>query len=169
MDLNNFFEDLEAEFESQILALQNQQLPPSVLPSGPIKVDLVFKDSTHLSLIAVTLGEDFVAGINPENGSAMAINIYSISRIIFVSTPAQESLELRNSGRTFAEFIQIFAEKKSLVRLKNQNSTHESAARIGWVQGSSRNLVCFFDRSSRAAVFYPADSVRSIETVSVHN
>lgn len=169
MDLNDFFEDLEAEFDSQYSALQNQQLPPSVLPSGPIRVDLFCLDSMRHRLIAVTLGENFLAGIDVENGSAIVINIFSISHMNFVATSPQESLELKNSGKTFAEFVEIFAEKKSLVRLKFENSRVEAAAKIGWLRGSARNLICFFDRATETLIFYPMEAICSIETFAVHN
>jgi phosphotransferase system HPr-like phosphotransfer protein len=169
MDLNDFFEDLEAEFDSQYSALQNQQLSPSVLPSGPIRVDLLCRDSMHHRMIAVTLGENFLAGIDVENGSAIVINISSISRLIFTSTSKRESIEIKTSGKTFAEFVEIFAEKKSLVRLKSQNLHEDSAARIGWVRGSARNLICFIDRATDVEIFYPMESVRSIEAIDVHN
>ncbi len=169
MDLDNFFEDLEAEFDAQVAAQQKLAFPPKIWPTGPVRVDLICRDSSAHSLIAATIGEDFVAGIDVKNSLAIGINFLEISSLNLIPVTTHQSIDLKISGKSFAEFSEIFAERKSLVCIKFQNSSRDSAAKIGWIRGAAISLICFFERQTGTTMFLPSSSISSIETIPVHN
>ena len=175
MDLNNLFEDLEAQFEAEAAGHfgnsgsvgQTQLNAMKLPPLGPILVEVQLVDGLKLRLIAATLGLDFVSGVEAGSSAAFAIATRSIAEIKLHQVSATQSYQLKITGREFTEFCSVFTEKKSAVKIHftdpNQQVKH------GWITGQFLNLFEFTDRDGANQIFLPSCSISRIEVLPVHN
>jgi hypothetical protein len=175
VDLNNLFEDLEAQFEAEAAGHlgsggsmgQQQQSGLKLPPQGPILVELQLVDGPKLRLIAATLGLDFVAGVELGSSAVVAIANRAIAEIKLHQVSATQSYPLKITGREFTEFCGIFTEKKSAVKLHFTDPSQR--VKHGWITGQFLNLFEFADRDSANQIFLPSCSISRIEVLPVHN
>lgn len=175
MDLNNLFEDLEAQFEAEVASSQygagsasQEQLNAERLPpSGPILIEVELVEGLKLRLIAVTLGLDFVAGVEAGGSAVIAVKNHSIADIKLHQVSATRSYPLKITGREFTEFCGVFTEKKSAVKIHFTDSNQR--VKHGWITGQFLNLFEFADRDGANRIFLPSCSISRIEVLPVHN
>lgn len=167
VNFDDFFEDLEAQFEAQISSTATVQQQRTDAPEGPVLLEIWCRDDNRINLIAPSLGQDFVAGVDLVSNSLNVISYRWIKSIKVHQVATGVSFELKRSGLELAEFCQVFSESKLLVKLVFLDPA--IATIQGHISGQLMSLVGFTPSGSTSIQYIPAISIAKFEHLPVNN
>lgn len=167
MDLAHLFEDLEAQFDAEKEIATNRAASRKSALEGPILLQISLADETKFTLVAPTLGLDFVAGVNQETSALTVIALASVLNLVPIATSNEKSHELRISGLDLAEFCQVFVDHNFQIVINFRDANR--VTRSGWLVGQKLTILEFADSMGSKFEFIPVATISRIETFPVHN
>ena len=136
----NYFEDLEAQFESELqkLAAPNQRRQGQLDYDGPSTLVVRTQFSETIRLVAPVIGHDFCAGISQDRQHFIILANAGIADLR-VEKAEEDRPSIVKTADELCDFIDRFADARTQIKLSflAQNQTPV----IGWLVGRYFGLV----------------------------
>lgn len=161
MSIENYFEDLEAQFAAEQSSQAGQPRLRKLaadLETGPMIARVTIAQSAQIELVDPILGLDFLGGIRLATNTFQVFRHESINQVQFLSVEAGISGKIKKTAIELAEFIDGL--RAESLRVKITLRTANSAPFVGWLVG--RNLMLLELVVQKQAIFIPLQSIESI-------
>lgn len=161
MSIENFFEDLEAQFAAERSSHFSQPRLRKLaanLETGPMVARVTVAQSAQIELVDPMLGLDFLGGIRLATNTFQVFRHEAINQVQFLSVEAGISGKIKKSAIELAEFLDGL--RTESLRVKITLRTANSAPFVGWLVG--RNFMLLELVVQKQAIFIPLQSIESI-------
>jgi len=104
MSLENFFEDLETQFDAKLGAQNNSARPASAVNDCNL-VEINLENGSNLTLVAPVLGFDFIAGVSLVEPKWQFIKLSTVIKIFFEYAGSADLPKLRQIDQSIIDFL----------------------------------------------------------------